>query len=95
MLLDGRGAGRLLLAGQREFGQVGRYVVALDRAQGQAAPVRPGEEPHGVAVIGRPRVGVEDGVGEEDEEPLGGLVAQIGDHGWQDEAVGSSENPPL
>ena len=35
-------------------------------------------------VIRGPRVGVGDGVGEEGEEPLGGLVALVG--GGQDEA---------
>ncbi len=52
---------------------------------------RPGEEPHGVAVISRPRVGVGDGVGEEGEKPLGGLVALVGDRGGQDEAAAGGD----
>ncbi len=44
----------------------------------------PGEEAEGVAVISGPRVGVGQGVGEEGEEPLGGLV---GNGGGQKEAA--------
>jgi len=62
-------------------------VVAFDRVQAQSLGVRPGEEPHGVPVIGGARVLVGDGVGEEGEEPLGGLFALVGDDGGQGEAA--------
>src|SRR5271157_1226502 len=73
----------------RQFGQIGRYAIALDSGQAQALGVRPGEKPHGVAVIAGSRVLVGDGVGEEGEEPLSGLVALVGDDGGQDEAAAS------
>ena len=47
----------------------------------------PAEEPHGVAVVGGPRVRVGDGVGEEGEEPLGGLIALVCNDGGEDEAA--------
>jgi len=53
--------------------------------------VRPGEEPHGVAVVGVARVGVGDVVGEEGEEPLGGFLALVGDGGGQGEAGGGRQ----
>ena len=70
-----------------EIGQVGGDVVALDRGQGEAAFLGPGEEAEAIAVVGRPRVLVGDGVGEEGKEPLTGLVALIGDGGGQAEAA--------
>src|SRR5208337_544777 len=69
-------------------GQVGGYVVTLDLGQAEALGMRPGEEPHCVAVVGRPRVLVRNGVGEEGEKPLGGFVALVGDDGGKDEATG-------
>ena len=73
-----------------QLGQIGGNVIALDGGQAQAFGMRPGEEPQGVAVIGGPRVGVGDGVGEEGKEPLGGFVALVGDNGGQNEAAGAA-----
>jgi hypothetical protein len=85
VLLDGGGG----MTG-RQLGQVRRYVIALDRGQAQALGLYPGEDPHGVAVIRRPRVPVGNLVGEEGKELLGGLVAVFGDDGGQGEAAPAS-----
>ena len=53
----------------------GRDVEALDVLEREPAGLGPVEEPPGVPVVGRPRVLVPDGVGEEGEEPLGRLGA--------------------
>ena len=58
--------------------KVGGDVIAQDGGQGQAARAGPGEEPHGVAVVGGPGVLVAAGVGEEGEEAFGRLVAAVG-----------------
>jgi hypothetical protein len=61
-------------------------VIALDGGQAESLGERPGKESHDVAVVGRPRVLVGNGVGEKCEKPLGSLIALVGDGGGQDEA---------
>ena len=79
VLLDrGRGHGLAQLL------DVGRDVVALDVPELEAAVAAPGEEPPGVAVVGRPSIRVPDIVGEEGEESLGGPLAELGDDGRDD-----------
>ena len=59
----------------------GRDVEALDLLQREPAIPCPLEESPGVSVVCRPGVLVADGIGEEGEEPLGGLWAFAGDDG--------------
>ena len=59
---------------------IGRDVERFEIVEcSELVLVAPAEEPHHGAVIGRPRVPVADGGGEEFEDPAHGLVAGIGD----------------
>ena len=72
---------RRLLEVLAERLDIGGDVERLDIGDlADLVPVDPGEEPHGGAIIGLPRVLVADGGGEEFKEAARGLVAGLGDH---------------